>query len=224
MNYVETAFKQLYPNKIFHYDAHIVYSGQFKDYGANITLYNKQLTIKLSKSWYGVQEDIVIGCIQELLQKLFKTKHKTLEIDLYNNFIRSLHLVVKKDKVDPTLERSFNRINEKYFFDLQDRPNLVFGSESLTLLGYYEYKTDTVTISKVLIDDLELVDFVMYHELLHKKLKYYTSGSKTFHHTKEFKAKEREFENFELVENRLKEFLKNKKRSKKGLFSRILPY
>ena len=64
------------------------------------------------------------------------------------------------------------------------------------------YATDTVTLSKALAHDLELVDYVMYHELLHKKHKFTSKNGKSRHHTKEFRIAEKRYPNQELMEKR----------------------
>ena len=96
-------------------------------------------------------------------------------------------------------------------------PNLVWGSNSTTKLGSYEYGTDTITMSRILADDEECLDYVMYHEMLHKKVKFYTKNNKSYSHTSEFRRKEKEFENFEAVDKRLEMLVrKNKWKGKKG--------
>jgi predicted SprT family Zn-dependent metalloprotease len=49
-----------------------------------------------------------------------------------------------------------------------------------------------------------ILDYVMYHEMLHKKFKFNNSGIKTRHHTKEFKKEESKFENSKIIEKELK--------------------
>ena len=124
-------------------------------------------------------------------------------MDMYNSFIKKLHLVVPKTNFDPTLESSFHRINEDYFDGLLEKPNLKFGKKTFSKLGSYEYATDTVTISKALENDFELIDYVMYHELLHKKHQFTSKNGRSHHHTKLFRQKEKAFPNSSLMEKRL---------------------
>ena len=123
-------------------------------------------------------------------------------MELYTIFIKKIHLGIKKTDIDPFLEKSFNRVNEKYFYGLIDKTNLVWAN-STTKLGSYEYGNDTITISKLLKNDQELLDYVMYHEMLHKKHKFYTKNNRSFHHTKEFRKKEKEFHNSHILEKRI---------------------
>jgi len=204
MNLIEESYKRLYPEKEFNYLTDIKYSGKFRSFNANIRCRGNHITLNLSKDWKNIDPEITIGLVQELLIKLFKSKKHTKNIDMYTHFIKSLHNYVPKTKNDPVLESSFIRINDRYFDGLLEKPNLEFGKRSFTKLGCYSYATDTVTISSALKDDLELVDYIMYHELLHKKHQFYSKNGRNFHHTHLFREKERSFPNAELLEKRLK--------------------
>ena len=158
----------------------------------------------MSKKWKNVSEEIQSGLIQELLLKIFRLKKKTTNIDLYNLFMKNVHISVPKTKTDAILEESFNKVNEKYFFGLLERPNLVWGNFSLRKLGHYEYGSDTISISRVFRNsDMDILDYVMYHEMLHKKHKFNSKGMRNFHHTKEFKSSEKKFENSSLMEEKI---------------------
>ena len=206
MNLIETAFKGLYPDKEFNYDYSVKYSGKFKDYNANVRKYFNRLEFNFSKKWKKINPEIRIGLIQELMQKLFKSKIKTTNIDLYNSFIKNLHLSIPKTESDPVLEDSFNRVNKKYFFSILEIPNLKWGKESFHKLGSYEFQTDTVIISSIFrkLADAEILDSIMYHELLHKKHKFKATSQKNYSHTKAFKTEEKKFENHEQIEKRLR--------------------
>ena len=115
-----------------------------------------------------------------------------------------------KKNIDPALEKSFDRVNEKYFYGMILKPNLVWGGHNFRSLGSYDYTMDTIRISKILEKESELVDYIMYHEMLHKKLKYKESNSRNIHHTSEFKKKEKDFDVPD-IEKRLNLFLKKQK-------------
>src|SRR3989338_2672311 len=83
------------------------------------------------------------------------------------------------------------------------QPNLRL-SNGTNRLGTYEYATDTVTLSSILLDDLVLLDYVMYHELLHKKHQFGAKGScRQLHHSALFKADEEKFPNHASCEKEL---------------------
>ncbi|MBI4150008.1 hypothetical protein HY488_01245 [Candidatus Woesearchaeota archaeon] len=202
---IQEAYQLLYPDKQLPYEPRLRYSGRFKDYNANVRMYRGILEFRLCKKWTEVSREIQIGLLQELMLRLFRDKQKTLYTDLYNNFVKRLHIAIPKTRTEPELEAAFGRVNEKYFSGILEQPNLEWGSFSKRKLACYNYKTDTITVSKVFtqIQDPLLLDYVMYHEMLHKKEKFHCSGSRNHFHTSEFRRKERLFENQEELERRL---------------------
>lgn len=205
MDIIEQAFKRLYPDKDFPYSAKIRYSGKFKEYNANIRLCNDMLELRLSKSWRHINKEIKIGLVQSLLLKIFKDKKDTTNTDIYNFFIKKLHISAPKTGSHPILEDSFNRVNERYFYGILEQPNLCWGCNSIRKLGSYEYQTDTITISRIFEgEDPELLDYVMYHELLHKKHKFRHKNGRNYHHTRLFRQAEKQFENAGMIESKIK--------------------
>lgn len=95
------------------------------------------------------------------------------------------------------LNKSFERINATYFEDKMPRPRLVW-SQTFTFrkFGHYDNTHDTVMVSSSLDhkDTPEyVVDFIMYHELLHKKLGVIWSNGRQSIHTQDFQKEERRF-------------------------------
>ena len=158
-----------------------------------------------------------MGLIQGLMLRIFKEKKKTTNIDLYNSFMKNLHISIPKINTDPLLEESFNNINEKYFIGLIERPNLIWHN-SIRRLGSYEYGTDTISISRILEGDEEVLDYVMYHEILHKKHKFHSKNGRTHHHTKEFKEMEEKFENSDEMEEKIKNLVRQRNGKKFSWF------
>lgn len=203
-NIAEQAYMNLFPDSKYNYEFRVVYTGRIKDYGAYVSLSGKLMEFSMSRKWYTVSSEIQMGLIQELMLKLLKRKRCSMYIDLYNNFVKSLHLAIPKDKSHPQLEESFNRINERYFLGLVERPNLVWGKFATTTFGSYDFKNDTVTISSVFKEaEDKYLDYIMFHEILHKQRKFFRSGTKTYYHDKRFKRLEKVFEDGEQVEKEL---------------------
>lgn len=200
----EKAYADLFPNSIGSYNFTTYYNNRLKDFGGYVAMRGSHIEFRLSKKWVPISQEIRMGLMQELMLKLFKKNKQTMYTDLYNNFIRSLHLAIPKDKNDPQLEESFNRVNDKYFVGLVERPNLQWGSFSTRTFGSYDFKTDTVTMSTVFKGtDTKYLDYVMFHELLHKQRKFFRSGSKTYYHDAKFKRLEAVFEDGEQIEKDL---------------------
>lgn len=93
------------------------------------------------------------------------------------------------------LESVFNKCNQRNFGGKMSRPNVIFWSQQVnhTTMGSYNLQEDCLMINKGLDrpDVPEYVlDFVMYHELLHKALGIKMVGTRRMAHTKEFRALE----------------------------------
>ncbi len=210
MNLAERAFVELFPEKKLAKELKVKYSRAFNPYNANVRYTPLSMTFRLSREWKQVSEEIRIGLIQSLLVKVYKEKKRNINIDLYENFIKNIGDYSEVRESDPLLEQSFKRVNEKYFSGFLEKPNLRWGGNSFSKLGTYEYGSNMVTISNIFRQDQELLDYIMYHELLHKKHKFSTKNGRSYHHTGKFRKKEREFENPE-IEEKLKKFLARKK-------------
>jgi len=214
MKLVEQAFNDLFPEKdLENYNLKIKYTDKFKPYNANVRYTKNSLQFNLSKKWRKISKEIQVGLIQGLMLRIFKEKKATTNIDLYNSFMKNLHISIPKINNDPVLGESFNRVNEKYFFGLVERPNLTW-HDSIRRLGSYEYGTDTISMSKVLGADTNLLDYVMYHEMLHKKHKFHCKNGRTHHHTKEFREMERKFDDSQEMEERIKSLVRHKARKR----------
>lgn len=202
---IKEAFGQLYPEKELNYSVSLKYSGKFKPYNANVKLRGSSLAFNLSRDWKKISKEIQIGLIQELMAKILKgKKYKTINIELYNLFMKNVHLAAPKTKTDEILEDSFDRVNEAYFNGMIDKPNLQWGNDSTSKLGSYEYGSDTITISAIFKNsEQQLLDYVMHHEMLHKKFKFQSKNGRNLHHGNEFKRMESKFENRGLIEKEI---------------------
>lgn len=102
------------------------------------------------------------------------------------------------------LATSFERVRASYFAGEISRPRLLW-SRRVTgrHFGYYNHLQDTVMVSCTL-DSSEVpayvVDFVVYHELLHKKHGCRWRNGRQAFHTREFRREERRFEQYTAAE------------------------
>ncbi len=205
---IRKAYVGLFPGRSFNFSPRLKYSAKFSNYGANVRQYFNVLEFRLSYDWKDVSDEIKMGLFQELFVKMLKPRNvkRTLYIDLYNNFIKNVHIAIPKTAIDPELSLSFDNLNDKYFNNDLEKPNLVWGQFSKRKLGSYNYKNDTIIISTVFkkIEDKRLLDYVMYHEMLHKKHKFSSNGERNRYHSTVFKKEEAMFENYSEIENLLK--------------------
>jgi len=91
----------------------------------------------------------------------------------------------------------FDRVNREYFHGVLEKPQLTWSQKkSYRRLGTYAAQTDTVTISRTFDNGScpnYAIDFIMYHELLHKKMGVKRANSGKHNHTKTFKEYEKIF-------------------------------
>ncbi len=99
------------------------------------------------------------------------------------------------------LDEVFDRVNDAYFGGNLDRPRLTWNTRITQVkMGHYDFIRDTVMISVTLdapdVPDY-VVDYVMYHELLHKKLGHQMVNGRHYAHTSAFHEAERAFPHYE---------------------------
>jgi predicted metal-dependent hydrolase len=94
------------------------------------------------------------------------------------------------------LDQSFDRVNARYFGATMPRPRLTW-SRSFTgrKFGHYDFLKDLVMVSSTLDQERVpqfVVDYLMFHELLHKKHGVRWVNGRRYAHTREFYAEERQ--------------------------------
>jgi hypothetical protein len=99
------------------------------------------------------------------------------------------------------LERLFARINRRYFDSALPPPVLSWSvRRSKRVLGHHDAVHDTIIISRVL-DDAKVpefvVEYVMYHEMLHVRHKPRIVNGRRIYHTPAFRSDERKFARYE---------------------------
>lgn len=209
------AFRGLYPSRHIP-ELGIRFSGKFSDYNGNVLIQRngrniERLEFGLSRLFSDSDETIVIGIIQHLLNKTYRTNVQTTEQDFYHKFIKHLNKYANRSDSDPLLKTLYEELNEEYFNGLLDKPNMQFVGENTTTMGNYNYSKDLVTISSILKEDRDLLKYVLYHELLHKKHSFSTSKTgRSQYHTPAFRADEKKF-TIKDIEQRLQKFVRKKK-------------
>jgi hypothetical protein len=105
------------------------------------------------------------------------------------------------------LEESFNRVNNQYFNGNIPKPRLVWSRTfNCRKFGHYDIAHEIVMVNSSL-DNPEVgvftVDFIMYHELLHKKLGAKSNGKNIIFHDREFRRQEKMFAEFNKARRQL---------------------
>jgi hypothetical protein len=118
------------------------------------------------------------------------------------------------------LGASFTRVSQRYFNGEIQRPRL-FWSRAATMrkFGHYDWLGGSLMVSRTLdraeVPDL-VVDFIMYHELLHQHHGIRWSGSRGYAHTAAFYRDERRFERHAEAEALLTKIAGGERQERKG--------
>jgi len=102
----------------------------------------------------------------------------------------------------------FNKLNKEYFRSHLYQPRLVWSSrQSKRRLGYYHPEINTIAVSQNL-DDKKiprmLVEYVLYHEMLHQYFGIKNHNGRRYAHTPAFRTAERKFKHHQEAENLIK--------------------
>ena len=110
-------------------------------------------------------------------------------------------LVAQTRGVHHDLAASFERVNAAYFQGSLRRPRLAWSRTfAARRFGHYDHAHDTVVVNAVLDRQsvpAAAVDFIVYHELLHKHLGLMWSSNRMAAHTPEFRERERQFKQYD---------------------------
>ena len=212
MDLIKESFLRLFPNKEFEYDSQLEYNRRLGNFNANIRLYKNIIFVNMNLYWKRIDDEIKIGLIQHLLLKILKKNENTSNIDLYHNFIKNVHLISPRKESDLVLEEAFQRNNEKFFYNSIEKPNLIWGKDSFRRLASYNFHNDTIIVSNIFKNAPgEVLDFLIYHELLHKHFKFKARNGRSFFHTVEFREAEQRYPKYKEIETEINNIIRSKK-------------
>jgi hypothetical protein len=110
------------------------------------------------------------------------------------------------------LEEVYEKLNLQYFEGKLDRPRLLWSPRhSKRRLGYFHPESVAITLSRSLDSEnvpTVLVEYILYHEMLHKFLGIRESNGRRYAHTSEFKNAEKRFENYSKAIEMMRKFCK----------------
>lgn len=99
------------------------------------------------------------------------------------------------------LDKMFQRLNRRHFDESLEKPVLTWSQRrTRRILGHHDAVHDTIVISKTLdASDVPewLVEYVLYHEMLHIKHPARLIKGRRYYHTNAFRAEEQRFPYYE---------------------------
>ncbi len=183
-----------------------------KGYSMRLVWHVYWIKLFIGKKWLTLDPDFALGELHFLLKRLRSKLKPDFKIDeskikLALDFMKHLSDVNIHDSENPEeLQKIFDELNEKYFNNQLSKTRLRW-SNGIKTLGSYNYFTNTISISKLLKDSKEALSYVMYHEMLHKLLKFKYGKRLTFH-SKEFRELEKKFPNADKIEKELQKLVR----------------
>ena len=221
MNIIQESFQRLFPEQEFNYSTELEYNRRLSDFNANIRLQQNKLKINLNLQWKDIDNEIKIGLIQQLLLKILKKRSRnTPNMELYSNFVKNIPVLTEKNQIDPQLEASFERVNNLFLQNQVEKTNLIWGQQSFRKLAHYNFHQDSITVSTIFKDcSSHILDYVMYHEMLHKFHKFNHQNGRSSYHSRLFKEDEAKYPEHKEVEKEIENLIRNKRKlPRKGLW------
>ena len=194
----------------------------YADIKHSIRKRNGRIYMRISDVFSDAPQDVLLSVGRILLAKLNKNQVTRKDRIIYNQYVTNEKLQEKASKLILTrrkrvkiikgryrdLDKSFERVNREYFDSAMDKPVLTWSMKrAKRTLGRYDPERDIVFISRMLDSTKvpeELLDFIMYHELLHKKHGIKREGRRRRIHTPQFKDDEKKFRNYEKMKTLMK--------------------
>jgi len=198
----------------------------FAGANARIQLKDGRLTVKMADMIQGAPAPVLEALAFILISKLFGLSPAAEHSRRYRRWLnrkdvrRMLHLVRqsrgRKVLLAPQgevydLVQIFERINTRHFRGLLARPELGWSaSRSRVRLAHYDPSHNAIMVSRILdqphVPEL-VIDYVVFHEMLHLVHPVEHNGSKRRIHTAAFRAAEKEFPRLQEARSALRNLL-----------------
>jgi hypothetical protein len=172
------------------------------------------------------------GLAYILVAKLFRRKVPKQANEVYSEFIRQPDICEKASESKRTrgrkvvttskgsvydLDEIFDRINLEYFLGWLQKPTLTWSPrKTYRILGHHDSTHQTISISRSLDDPSVpkyLVDYIVFHEMLHIAHPTKHVNGRRYNHTAAFKADERKFEYYHEAERWIEKNVRKLKRN-----------
>ncbi|MBK9164678.1 MAG: SprT-like domain-containing protein [Acidobacteria bacterium] len=241
---------ELYRDVIGHYDPErsgITVHVSFYPYiGINQTIRVRdgQIYVRIAEICWEMPIEIHKALAYVLVAKLFRRRVPKRARELYTNYIsspemreratasrreRGRKVITGTSGAIYDLEELFSDLNAKYFWGTLRKPTLTWSAKpTFRILGHFDSHHDTIVISRSL-DSTDVprlvIEYVMYHEMLHVFHPTVHHNGRRYNHTPEFRRDEERFENFEEADRWIEQNarkLKRKVTKGKSILRRIV--
>jgi predicted metal-dependent hydrolase len=217
----DVQLEALYSNLLKQYFPHKKYplKAQFyitKSLRHTIELNSRQVIIRVAEPFRSVPEKILTSLGLILLAKLFRYKIDRKLNQSYRSYVeQNLSPLYKPKLRKPSskytaygkvydLDLIFDTLNSRYFNNKLDKPILGWSiNKSYTRLGFYVSEKNLLVISRIFDSPKapqEVVDFLVYHEMLHIHISVKKVNGRRRIHPPEFYRLEKMFPNYEKIQ------------------------
>lgn len=184
----------------------------FASVNNTIRLREGKLYVRISDLLEGAPENILMAIAHILLAKMYRKPIEREQNTRYRRYISAHHMVEKahliqqvrgRKRIQPAqgrhydLEAIFDDLNVRFFHGLLARPRITWSQNSArNRLGHYDPAHNTIVISRIFDHPRiprPVVEYIVYHEMLHLKHPVKLRGSRRCVHSAEFQAEENLF-------------------------------
>jgi hypothetical protein len=195
----------------------------FANINNTVRLREDRLLFRISDLLEGAPENVLHAIAHILIAKIYRKEIDPGQAARYRRFVGSraisqkAHLMRQmrgRKRIDGPvgnvyhLDDIFEELNTKFFYGLMARPNMSWSQNTARhLLGHYDPAHNAIVVSRV-FDDVRVpryvVEYIVYHEMLHLKHPVRLKGSRRCVHSKQFQEEERLFPKLDEVKKFLR--------------------
>jgi len=184
----------------------------FANVNNTIRLRNGRLLVRLSDLLEGAPDAVLRAIAHILLAKIYRLPIDRGQAARYRKYVASHEIVRKTHLVRQMrgrkrllsarghfydLEAIFEELNTRFFHGLMARPRLSWSpTKTRRILGHYDPAHNAIIISRIFDHPAMpryVLEYVLYHEMLHLKHPVRMRGSRRCVHSAEFQEEEKRF-------------------------------
>ncbi len=184
----------------------------FANVNNTIRLRNGRLLVRLSDLLEGAPDTVLRAIAHILLAKMYRRSIDRGQAARYRKYVashdivRKIHLVRQmrgRKRLHSArgrfydLDTVFEQLNTRFFHGLMARPQMSWSqTKTRRILGHYDPAHNAIIISRIFDHPAVpsyVLEYIVYHEMLHLKHPVRLRGSRRCVHSAEFQAEERLF-------------------------------
>ncbi len=184
----------------------------FANLNNTIRLRNGRLLVRLSDLLEGAPDTVLRAIAHILLAKIYRKPIDRGHAARYRKYVGSHEIVSKahlvrqlrgRKRLRPArghfydLDAIFEELNARFFHGLMARPCMSWSqTRTRRILGHYDPAHNAIVISRIFDHPampLYVLEYIVYHEMLHLKHPVRLRGSRRCVHSKEFQEEEKLF-------------------------------